>query len=413
MPSRSSAAESGLRALPAAAIVAAVADAAERWTDADFPSRVRATAEIEARLGYTTPVVDVALDRLFGGLTRAALQAAIAGELGSLEALDGPAEQPGRPPGWARGVERVAIVASDTTIGVAIWPLAFALCAKCSVTVKDRSDGLTAAFVATLGEERPEAAAAVDVRTWTGGADDTEAALLGAADVVVAFGGDDALRAIRSHAAPEATFVPYGRRASAGYVSAAALAGDLPALAQRIARDALLYDGDGCLSLHLCFAEGDAAACAPFARALADACERASVEFPPGRRAPARAAAVAQYAGAASFRAAVGRGRVWQAGDAAWAVILDPPRTDLPPFGGGTIPVYPVTGPADAAALLNGLRVPLQAVGCAGVEDPAALAVALGAVRAAPLGTLQDPPLAGRHGGRPRIADFVRWIDLT
>jgi hypothetical protein len=41
------------------------------------------------------------------------------------------------------------------------------------------------------------------------------------------------------------------------------------------------------------------------------------------------------------------------------------------------------------------------------------LAEALGAVRAAPLGTLQTPPLDGHHGGRPRIADFVRWIDCA
>jgi hypothetical protein len=24
---------------------------------------------------------------------------------------------------------------------------------------------------------------------------------------------------------------------------------------------------------------------------------------------------------------------------------------------------------------------------------------------------MQDPPLSGHHGGRPRIADFVRWVD--
>jgi hypothetical protein len=35
----------------------------------------------------------------------------------------------------------------------------------------------------------------------------------------------------------------------------------------------------------------------------------------------------------------------------------------------------------------------------------------LNAVRDAPLGTLQSPPLGGHHGGAPRIAEFVRWID--
>jgi len=75
-----------LRALPARRIVAHVADAARRWSDADFPPRVRVTAEIERRLGYSTPVVEYALDRLFFGITPAALEAAIGAELGALDA---------------------------------------------------------------------------------------------------------------------------------------------------------------------------------------------------------------------------------------------------------------------------------------------------------------------------------------
>jgi hypothetical protein len=71
MPKIFSAANAALRALPARTIVHALADAAERWSDADFPLRVRASAAIGARLGYTLPVIDYALDRLFGGITAA------------------------------------------------------------------------------------------------------------------------------------------------------------------------------------------------------------------------------------------------------------------------------------------------------------------------------------------------------
>jgi hypothetical protein len=34
----------------------------------------------------------------------------------------------------------------------------------------------------------------------------------------------------------------------------------------------------------------------------------------------------------------------------------------------------------------------------------------VGASRIARFGSLQIPQLGGFHGGRPRIADFVRWI---
>lgn len=404
-----------LRALPARAIVASIADAAERWSDADFPPRVRATAAIEKRLRYPTPVVDYALDRLFGGITRQALTAAIVHELGSLEALDGPVAAMGRPAAWARGVGRATIVSSESTIGVAIPPLAYALCAKCTVTVKDRSDALVAAFVDALGEERAELAAAAEVRGWAGGADAIEARALGAADVVVAFGGSDALRAIRSRCAPEATFVPFGHRASAGYVARDALTGPVEAIATGAARDALLYDGEGCLSLHLLFVErADDAAFDRFVHALAAACAATAIEFPSGERAPERAVSAARFADAAAFRAASGAGRVLRDPGGAWSIVVDAPHEDVPPFGAGAIPIVVVSGPDDAERYLARHAIPLQALGVAGnASGAAALAVRLGAVRVAALGAMQDPPFAGHHGGRPRIADFIRWIDLA
>src|SRR5471032_1414766 len=182
-----------LRDLSARAILSSIADAAERWVDADFPPRVRATAAIERRLNYTIPVIDYALHRMFIGLREDVLEAAIADELGSLAALDGFVARPGRPDAFARGVERVAIISSDTAIGVAIVPAIYALCAKCDVTVKDRSDDLVAAFFASLADERPEFAGAARAQTWTGEAGASEASVLGTADTVVAFGGDDAM----------------------------------------------------------------------------------------------------------------------------------------------------------------------------------------------------------------------------
>ena len=86
-----------LRAVPARGIVRAVADAAARWADADFPPRVRLLNRVVERTGYTMPVVEYALDQLFESLSADALEATIAGELGSLEVLDGFALRPGRP----------------------------------------------------------------------------------------------------------------------------------------------------------------------------------------------------------------------------------------------------------------------------------------------------------------------------
>jgi hypothetical protein len=39
-----------------------------------------------------------------------------------------------------------------------------------------------------------------------------------------------------------------------------------------------------------------------------------------------------------------------------------------------------------------------------------AFAASLGASRITTFGSLQAPPLAAFHGGRPRITEFVRWV---
>jgi hypothetical protein len=397
---------SALRDLPAARIVGFIADAAERWADADFAPRVRATRAIVDRLGYSEPVVDYALDRLFFGITRAALEAAIAGELRSLAALDGPVARGGA---WARGVDRAVIVSSDTTIGVALVPAVFALCAKCDVVVKDRSDALVAAFFASLAEEHPAFADAALARAWSGGGDADEGALFAEAEVVVAFGRDDTLRAIRDRCGVETRFVPFGHRISLGRLRAAEVATADDALLIGIARDALLYDGEGCLSLHALMVDADGDTFATFAQRLGAAAEQVAVEFPAGRIEPARAAAAGSYRQLAAFRAAGGRGTVVRAGDATLA--FDAPRDEPPPLVARTLPI--LRGDDDAlGAFVTTHRLPVQALGVATADaDAAALAARIGAVRVATLGTLQDPPLAGRHGGEQRIAPFIRWID--
>ncbi|HZW53219.1 MAG TPA: acyl-CoA reductase [Candidatus Elarobacter sp.] len=399
-----------LRALPAKRIIGFVADAAARWCDADFAPRVRATGAAAARLGYSLPVVEYALDRLFFGVTRDALEAAIAAELGEVAALDGFVERRGAPAAWARGAERVLIVSSDTTIGVALAPAIFALCAKCDVLVKDREDALIAEFFATLAEEHPAFARAARARAWTGGEDAEEDALLASAEVVVAFGGDEALRAIRARCGAETRFVPFGHRVSIGRFAREDVAALHDRLADRIARDALLYDGEGCLSLHALFVEAHGEELARAASALAAACERVAVEFPGGIRSPRRTAQVASYRNLAAFRAAGGQGAVFRGGDA--TVVADAPRDEPPPLLPRVLPLIAVAGDDAVAAYCAEQRLPVQALG---VVEPDARALALaeriGAVRVAPFGTMQAPPLGGHHGGAPRIADFVRWID--
>ena len=399
--------------LGAAQIVEAIADAAGRWREADFPARVRATRAVMERSGYTEPVVAYALDRLFGAITKTALCATIVGELGSLEALDGFVARPGRPDARYAGLELVTIVSSDTTIGVAIPPLVFAACAKSNVVVKDRSDDLVAAFVETLAAERPELGAAISVERWQGHDDPRAAERLASSDAVVVFGGPAALRAIRKRCRADARFVAFGHRTSVGYIARESLndAGARRACAAAAARDVLLYDGEGCLSLHVLFLErGGPSEPSTYSRSLIDALDAEALSFPSASEQPAPATAAVRDA--ARFRQAQGIGDLYPGFTGPHLLVFDQPRELPPPLSPRTLAVYEVDGPADALAFVRRHALPLEAFALCGADRPDVLAaaVASGATRIARLGTLQAPVLTGEHGGVGRILPFVRAI---
>jgi hypothetical protein len=400
-----------LEALPARRIVGAIADAAQRWSDADFPPRVRVLDAIIARTGYSMPVVEYALDRLFESISDEALLAVIADELGCLESLDGFVERSGRPRARAFPVGRVAIISSRTTIGVAIVPAVFALCAKNDVVVKDREDRLVAAFFESLGQEDAAFARAARAQAWNG-ADATTT--LDDFETVVAFGSDETLAEIRRRCAPDARFVGFGSKGSAGYVAREALADAAHAtsIARAAARDLILYDTQGCLSLHVLFVErGGALTPEQFGALLAAAVERANVEFPLGARDDHASARLGSARAMAAFRAAAGDGTAFSDDAGTYLLALDPPRAQAPFFSPRALTMHAVDHPGEAAAYLAAHGIALEALAADGTrEDIVNMAAAAGAARIARFGDLQAPLLTANHGGRVRIGDFVEWI---
>ncbi|HEV3152559.1 MAG TPA: acyl-CoA reductase [Candidatus Baltobacteraceae bacterium] len=399
--------------VPVKKILRAIASAAERWSDADFPPRVRASDRICERLGYSLPMVDYALDRLFFDLNENALRAVVENELGSLAILDEFTSRARRPLARAFPAGNVCVISSRTTIGVALLPALFALCAKCDVTVKDREDALLAAFFESLYDELDEFKEAANASAWHAG--DEDAPDLTAFDVVVAFGSAATLAEIGNGLRYDTRYIPYGTRASAGYISRECTADTVRQIVPGAARDLILYESEGCLSLHVLFFEnGGALSAVDFARTLAQAVQTASVEFPPAQYQRSQTASIAHRRDAAAFRAASGRGAVFSDSEAGFALFVDPPKSEPPPFLPRTMGIIPVDGPADALEYLRGHGLALEGFATAVERDDIVrLAVDSGAVRITTFGELQHPPLTGNHGGRPRIAEFVKWIDQT
>lgn len=335
----------------------------------------------------------------------------IESELGSPEALDGFVQRRGRPDVFFRGVGNAAIISSETTIGVALPHLLFALCAKAHVHVKDRDDLFLASFMHSVVEERPELGTLAHVESWNG-EDVARAALhLAAADTVIAFGSDAALLAIRAQLKPEARFEAFGRRSSAGYVARETLADESSALecARAAARDALLYDGSGCLSLHVLFVErGGVITPAAFRRLMVRAFETLAIEFPSAAAEDAQSLA---YRRRLEFAQTQHAGIDFSAG-AQFLVALDPWADEPPPLARRVLPLYSVDGPGEALAFIERHRLPLEGFAACPAEraDVRDVALRSGASRIARLGRLQAPPLAGNHGAKERVLPFVQAI---
>lgn len=392
-------------------IARSVAATAARWLDARFPPRQNVLDAVRERTGYSAAAVAFAFDHLFGALTDQAIEATIARELGSLEVLDRWEVRADGAIRRALPIGSVAVISSRTTIGVAMFPAIFALCAKCRVLVKDREDRLLSAFFATLAEEDRRFEGAARAEVWNS---DDDARDLRSFDAVVAFGGDSTLEAIGARLPGSTRFIPYGAKASVGYLAREALSNETSArhLARGAARDLVLYESQGCLSLHALFVErGGTVAPERFAELLADAMATACAEFAPEHPAAQTVAALANARDLAIFRAAAGQGRVYADRTARFLAVLDPPNDRPPAFLPRTLGVHGVDGPSEAAAYLARHGVPVEAMAIAGERDDLlALAAAAGASRVADFGALQTPPANAYHGGRPRIAEFVRWI---
>jgi len=189
------------------------------------------------------------------------------------------------------------------------------------------------------------------------------------------------------------------------------LAGSLP----RAARDASLFDQRGCVSPHVFYVRGDAAA---YAESLA--VEMATFNARQRRRTLTAAESVRIQAVREDFRFRAANDdhyAIWLSNEGTttdWTVIYDAvnPEFTVSPLD-RVIFVKPL--PADLDEALTKVSAHLSAVGYwpPGAEHARWVAAHVrGASRVCPLGEMQFPPLTWHQDGAPVLASLVRWVDL-
>ena len=226
------------------------------------------------------------------------------------------------------------------------------------------------------------------------------------ADAVIVFGSDETIAHFRGRIRPDQIFISHGHKVSAGFVFDDPGFDSVPGAA----RDASVFDQQGCLSPHVIYVHGDARA---YAARLADEMAALCLREPRGPISLSEKIAIRAAREELAFRAANDAcAQLWQSADSTeWTVAFDAapgfPRSPLNRF----IFIKPM--PADPASELHEVRAHLS---CAGIwpatPEHARPLAALGFSRVCPIGRMQTPPWTWHQDGRQSLAALVRRVDF-
>jgi len=283
------------------------------------------------------------------------------------------------------------VVLAGNVPGLAAQSLLPALLAGRPLLLKSSSSEplFAAALVAALARREPALGESFAAVTFPGDAPDLVEAAFASCSVVLAYGGDAALGALRARLGDR--LVGQGPKASVALVGGRH---DPLSTGRALARDVALLDQRGCLSVHAVWVEGDAH---ELAETLAFALAGEALRLPPGPATPEALAAVQQLRGEADLRGA----RLGGLAPAAGTVVLAADAAFRPSPGLRAVRVHAVADLTEALAALAPWRGRLQGAALAGERARAAWAdlAELGISRVARAGELQAAAAGWANGG--------------
>jgi hypothetical protein len=387
------------------------------WLDPSSPERCEAEAVLPEETGLSLEMVRHTLPLIFQEYRAEHLETLLRAELGEPQALD---TFLSFPEGKRKiyGPSLITQVLAGNLPGAGLDGVIFALLVKSATLVKASSSTpfLPSRFARSLVDIDPELGSCLAVVTWPGGQVELEDIAFSQADVVLASGTDESLSAIRTHV--RGKFIGYGHKVSFSVIGKEVLSG-AQVLAEKAAYDVALFDQQGCLSPQLIYVEeGGAVTAREFAALVAQALAHWQGILPCGKATLEKSAAIQRVRDESEWQALAGKEVALYAspGSTAWTVIYQTDPVFMPSPLHRTVYVKPLASLTQLEVVLSRWRPYLEAAGVAvnpsRLVDIADLLGQAGVSRICPIGTMQTPPLSWRHGGRPRIADLVRWVGI-
>ena len=275
----------------------------------------------------------------------------------------------------------------------------------------------TALWLEVLQEHDPEMANASAWAWWPHEKIEVTRSVATEADVVVAFGGDDAVAMVANVVPPGKRFIGHGSRWSYALLSAGDLSSETIARERSaaLAYDLAAYDQQGCLSPTSIFLPSRAEVTPQqFSQVLAESLRDLEQKLP-RRKAPLTAlASQARWRDELVLHGALA--------DETSSVVQSRPEdnflitlrdvrfpTTASPPSDRTADIFVYDHVKEIETALGHHR---GRVGCVGAGDPSewqTLSNVLGAPRLCELGFMQRPPLGWAHDGRPPLLDLLSY----
>ena len=411
-----------LKSMPVARIVDIVDRAIARLLDRDDPYRKKAEALLPVITGYDAEMVRLGLTGYLKIFRKPGLNRFLAEDFTNPGILDG--FQPMAKGGVARAVgpDVLAHIWAGNVPGLPLWSLISGLLVKAGNIGKVPSaEPLFAGWFARLvAEIEPDIAECFAIVWWKGGDGLRETALLREADVVLAYGGNESLGAIRGRVPVTTRYLPHGHKISFGMISRTTLdARKAAAAAHQAAYDVVRYDQQGCYSPHVFFVErGGKISPRDFCRYVANELANFEKKFPRRALTIAEAGDVAAWRHQEEAKALAGNdSEVIGGPDGAWSVAYVEGQEDFSPSGlNRTIKIVAVDRLDDVAPRIAPYKAFLQTVGIAAPpEELYRLADRLGQVgvtRISALGQMTAPEAGWHHDGRFNLLDLVTLTEI-
>lgn len=411
-----------LKTLSVPEIMAIIDKAIARLLDRDDPYRRKAEELLPLITGYDSEMVRLGLTQYLKTFRHAELQKFVAEDFANPRVLD--EFQPTAKGGAVKafGPDLLVHIWAGNVPGLPLWSLISGLLVKAGTVGKVPSaEPLFAGwFAQLLAEIDPKLADCLAIVWWKGGDEARETALLKQADVVLAYGGNDSLAAIRARTPVTTRCLTYGHKISFGLVSRDALdTAKAWKAAHQAAYDVIRYDQQGCYSPHVFFVENEGAVSPrEFSKYIAHELACFEQKFPRRALSIEEASGIAAWRHAEEMKSSSKPDReIMDDGAGTWTAVYTEEAEDLAPSGlNRTIKIVGIDNLADAVPLISPYKAFLQTVGiAASPETLRRLAHALGAVgitRICALGQMTAPEAGWHHDGRFNLLDLVTMTEI-